>query len=283
MTSRPAQRQTETAVRIRPFNYCSRRASQPLHSAASLLAQMELHGIAAAKTTVAPADEVADAATQPGEAPDAATLRPPQGAGVEKAEPGTAAMPNDAASMPTNAAATTSARADPTRQQQAEGPAATNGADDWQSQPPPASGLLLPFIRDLSASGEPSTPPGIPPDAAMLAGPLQPTPARRTGSGGAQAQQLPDLGSGFDPADVPLRRSASDVGESGSWPPFDAAASPADGATSVSGSGSTAATSCPAAAAAEDGSCGRGAPSRRRSAPTVPWRQRRCSPSLARC
>ena len=41
---------------------------------------MERHGIATAKTVV-PADEVADASTAAGEAPDAATLRPRQGSG----------------------------------------------------------------------------------------------------------------------------------------------------------------------------------------------------------
>ncbi len=212
--------------------------AQPLHSAASLLAQMELHGIASAKT-VAPPDEVADAATAPGEAPDAATLRPPQGAGAaEGVTPGTAPMPQDAAAAPPDVAAAGPAQEGPARQQQqVERPSASGGGDGWQSQPPPASGLLSPFLRDVSGTGEPSTPTGVTSAAASFAVQQEPTPARRTGSGGAPAQQLPDLGSGFGPADVPLRRSASDAGASGSWPPFDDAAIAADSAVSAGGSG----------------------------------------------
>ncbi len=211
--------------------------AQPLHSAASLLAQMELHGIASAKT-VAPPDEVADAATAVGEAPDAATLRPPQGADLGELGASTGPAPDDAASAARTAADTTSVQEGPARQHEVERPSAAGGADDWQSQLPPASGLLSPFIRDPRASGEPSTPTSTTPDLAPSAGQQEPMTARRTGSGGAEAQQqLPDLGSGFGPADVPLRRSASDAGASGSWPPFDAAAIAADSAVSAGGSG----------------------------------------------
>ena len=192
---------------------------QPLHSAASLLAQMELHGIASART-VAPAEEVAEAATEPGEAPDAATLRPPQGAGAKGVDPELRTVANDTASGESNVLPAESR--------------APGGADDWQSQPPPASGLQVPPDKRSSGAGNSSSPSTAAEGSsqpAAFAEPQQLTSARRTGSGGAQVKQLPDLGSGFGPADAPLRRSASDAGESGSWPP------PASAGGDVSASG----------------------------------------------
>ena len=187
---------------------------------------MEQHGIASAKTVV-PADEIVEAATEPGEAPDAATLRPRQDTNAEGAQPGT--QPTAAEAAVSEAAAVQSARTEAARQA-AVGPPAPGGGDDWQSQPPPPSGMQQPPAnRPSGGSADDGSSPaaGGPERSAPLPRPQEPTSARRTGSGGAQVQQLPDLGSGFGPADTALRRSASDAGGSGSWPPPGGAANAA--------------------------------------------------------
>ena len=193
--------------------------AQPLQSAASLLALMERHGIANAKTVV-PADEVAEASTAAGEAPDAATLRPPQGSsgGISQDE-GSAPPAGKPARAITDEGASedVEARAD-AAQQLSNGSADAGGAEHWQLQPPPASASLPPAGRSggggagMTSSSAPAT--AASPVAESAAEAVAPR-----GGGGAELNNLPDLGSGFGPADMALRRSASDAGGSGSWPP----------------------------------------------------------------
>ena len=197
--------------------------AQPLHSAASLLAQMERHGIANART-VAPGDEVAEAATAEGEAPDAATMRPRQGSGSSsgKDEAGSTRPVGEAASGASKEADTLEpgAKAE-SAMRPLDGSTDAGDADRWQLQSPPSS-ASLPQLERSSGGGASSVASSAPTTGtARMAAPvaMAQEQAAAGGGGSTPVQALPDLGSGFGPPDAPLRRSASDAGGSGSLPP----------------------------------------------------------------